>query len=435
MAGSIRHALCLAAGAALLSGNGCERESASAQALNQARHELVALHAGAVSPQDPEIRRTHYEKTIDALEKVSSEGTSQEQEAASLLLGTTHATLAQLTASETLDLEQDVISELGLVRAEFDHLVVSMQHSAKSLTSVDSTNQQRAIEADKQELRAALARANQSVQAVESQLADLRNESQTAKAGSGELRVQEGKLRTQLIQVTGQQRADLTIAAVETQRHADELDLQAAKAESQIAVLEPQLGQLQHEATQIQTQLSNISQTQQQIRAADDIRQESATEALRIAQDSSSRISQTIVELDTTRTTQIANAYDQTLAHFDAALSALRRAGRDSSTQLTIGSIHQSKAEFLQRRAAGLAQYAEVLDLLADPAIGIPNASLIQQYASRVRNNLSQVLDDAQDSLGQAIDTYRGVRVQGELRTKLNRLVEQLEAQREPESS
>ncbi|MFG0258211.1 MAG: hypothetical protein ACF8GE_09950 [Phycisphaerales bacterium JB043] len=417
----------------------CGDESATSQAIRSARHQLTALHAGAVSPQDRQMRRGKYEDTIRSLRAVSGQGTDSEQASAAMLLGTAQASLAQLLASRTIDMEHDAVSRLGLIRARFDHLVVSMQSGAQSMTSVDSTSEQRSIERDRQTLQSELEIVSASVDAFNTQITQWRQEMDEAVESAATFRQQEGQLRTQMLQVTGQQRAELTIAAVDAQRSADAFDLKAANASSQIALLEPQKQQLEQDVVRIQTQLDNLAQTRQQMQASDTIRQQAAGEAMRIAQDAAQQIAQDLVALDTYRTTDIANAYDETFSNLDGALAALRNASRDNelrtTASLTIGGVLQSKSELLSRRLASMRQYAQTLEAIVDPEFAVPNASQFSAYVSRVHTNIAQMEQDLQDAVQEAIDTYERVRVSGEAQARLQSLVAQLRESLPPTDS
>ncbi|MHC4976589.1 MAG: hypothetical protein ACYTF7_08280 [Planctomycetota bacterium] len=409
---------------------GCGEESATAQAINDARRELLALHANTVALQDASERESRYENAIRSLQAVSSQGTDSEQASASLLLGSAQSALAQLQATRTFEMEQDAVSALGIIQAKFDHLVVSMQSNAQSMTSFDSTNEQRAIDGDRRELENELGTLSGNVTDLESMIAQWQEELESARSSAAEFRQQEGQFRTQMLQVTGQQRADLTIAAVEAQRSADAFDLKAATASSQISLLEPQLTQLEQEVVRVQTQMSNLTQTRQQMQASDSIRQQAADDAMQVARTASQEISQSLVELDTLLTTDIADAYNQAMSTFDSAHGVLRRASGDAelrtSSSLAMGSVLQSKSEMLSHRISTLRYYATLLGSVADPVYSVPNGSRFADYLGRVNSELAQLEGDLRSTIEEAITTYERVRVSGEAQERLQSLVEQL---------
>jgi hypothetical protein len=397
----------LAAGlAASLFIAGCDRDTGTARAIEDARLELLVMSSGDTLAA-PQARTDLYQKVLTQLRPVSGKGTSSQKAATALLMSQAQAGLAQGPAGAVGDLEAAALHQASAVRSMLSQWLV-LNASADASASYDPGPELSGLQEQTRQRQQRIGQAEAAKAEVEQRVADLRQQASAKHEQARSLHQEAGRLRQQVANQTAVEGEATLIRAREIARRADGLEVEAADLEARAEQLEPQVVEAEMRTAGLRDQLERLAAAVQEVQGRANVARDEAATARAQAAEVARDLHAAVVALRGLREGELAETYDEAIRGHQAAASSAREAMTENRTaaQLAVGSAHQVIGDLEWGRSHGLAFHHEMLIALVEAQPALPNASEYRRMAEAAKTARQAALDAATESYIAAHSAY-----------------------------
>jgi len=436
-------AVAIALGGAL---NGCGQESDETAAIRQARADLDYLAAKGTLVAEGAPTRITYDKIVSNLTKAAGSSSPGEASAAKVIRARASARLADQLSSKAALIEQRVLDQVVGLRATLDQ----WQNLSAAATALNAFDPKASLaELDKQAAAkdSEIAQAQSALSALEAGVATLEKDTAEALEKSRAERARETEFRTQSVDKSQTERADLITKANEARRAADTFDRTASEIGAEIAKQTPavteaklNLAALRSARALIDTSKADIDRmvkinAAQSKRTVDGERDKDgnivALGTRQLAEDITRRMAdlqklrESGLETDES-TSSLADLYERAEQLYASAASEAAKAksggGKSSSADLDIASYEHSLADVLVSKTRGLQEYALMLASLAAAKPPLPTD--FSADATEAKTAFDAALIAAQDAYTKSKTSYERAGSQERVENVKNRIEE-----------
>ncbi len=403
---------------------GCGQESDETAAVRQARRDLEYLAAN--SGVAPEGKGLTYEKIIQNLGKAASSSNQGEADAARIIRAQANARSADLSAAAAARRERDSLSQVIRVRATLDRWR-HLSDAAAALKSYDpaSTLDDLAKQATAKD--AEVAGATRELSLAEGALAELQAKAAQAQQQAQAERTREAEFRTQAIDKSQTERADLITKANQASRAGDAFEKTASDLLAQAASQKPAVEQVRLLLDSLRSQRTLIDASRTEIERLVRVNTEQSRKTIdgeKGSGDTSDRVG--VKQLQETLLSEVASLdavrskapegsdqsldqlYETAQRHFTTAAGDIRgvkgTGGKATTTSLTIAGCKHAEGDLLMAKATGLEVYASILESLAQATPSLPGD--FAQQAKDAKAAFDAALTAARDAYSAARSDY-----------------------------
>lgn len=413
-------ALCAAAGLAL---GGCERDSASKKALENASIQLASLDSGLGNAPDPSLRERVLNEVTSSLKDASSSSVVAYASSANILIAKAQTGLAESPASQAAALEADSLNRIRIIRADLAQWLEAGA-MAEAAENYDPTQEIDSLESQVGQIQNAVAGLTRSRADVAGRREGLISESSGLASKAKSLRDEIGQLRLRMTSVSATEGAAITEQIREKSRAADALELQASEIGARADLLIPQIAEIDLNIAGLNNQIESLraAQTAARQRAAD--AKTEATEARALAAAAAERIDAGANALIEARDGELARAYESAQRSLTSAAGAARKAASDNRTgsKLAEGVALQQSGDLSWQMAQGLGEHHALLAALAAASPSLPRSGAYDGAAVTAAEAKAEALAKAAETYEQAKNALTSSGAKGEASERLERV-------------
>lgn len=386
---------------------GCDRDTATSRAVDDARMQLLAMSSGeTLTP--PGHRAAVYQNVLTQLRPVASQGTSSQNAAASLLIAQVQAGLAEAPMGAAAELEAQTLHGMNEVRSMLSQWLV-LNAAATAAASYDPAPELNSIQ---QQIRAGQQRISEADAAkaeVEARTADLRQQAQKKLQDARSLRQESARLRQQVANQTATEGEQTLMKAREIVRRADAMEVEAAELDARAEQIEPQIVEATTRAEGVRTQLEALEAATREVQQRGREAVSEAQEARKSAADVASELHAALQELEKLRSGELAQQYEAAINGYQESAASARKALSENrvAANLAIGTAQQAIGALQWGRSHGMAFYDETLSALAEAKPALPQAQQYRQMTQRTATARQEALDAATEAFSAAFDAYK----------------------------
>ena len=364
----------------LLALAGCDQQSASSKALEDAADAMQTLTAESVVV-DTEVDRRVYRQVLRLLAIADREGTSEEKAVAALLTARCNAGLAKDPSGLAEKLEARASTITANIATLHESWLRSDAEASAGYDPRDDIAQIREQIAEKDQEIADLSQRKAEVDRHISELRELANSklgsAATERAAAGDLELRASRLgATEGLPLTEESHA--------RSRQADTLERDALSLDAQADQIAPVSAEYALDVSRLEAQRGLLESEGQAAQARADRGSAESADARAAADATASNLDEAIDSLAALRSGELSTAYGEAIRLYESAAQTARRgsgAGRLQAGAIQ-GRVLQELAALRRSRAARLAGNAQLLRSLD----ALPNAShyaaLADDYAS-----------------------------------------------------
>lgn len=371
--------------------NGCGRESDEAAALRQARQDLeyLASYHGTA----PDGKSISYDKIVSNLSKVSSSSVQGEADAAHLLRAEASARSGNLIAGRITSVERDALRSIVTIQNTLNHWRL-LGDSATSLTSYDPKSLIDDLNKQATERDAEIATISAELKTAEAALAQLEAQAKEAQEKAQSERTREANFRTQAIDKSQTQRAELIEQANAASRTGDGFEKTASELLAEAGKQRPGVEETRRrlDSARSQRALIDLSKTEierlarvsadQSKKTVDGDKIAGGADRVGVKQLQEQLLAQ-VAALEQLRdkgagegSEPLDEMYDKAQQQFSTASSEAGKVkgsgGKSGATTLAIAGYKQGLADLLMAKARGLEAYAGIMQTLATTQPALP---------------------------------------------------------------
>ncbi|MBC7773686.1 MAG: hypothetical protein H7210_14430 [Pyrinomonadaceae bacterium] len=423
---------------------GCQKESDEAQAIRQAKLDFEYLAANHVGVADGSVSKRTYEKIVSSLSKAAGSSNPGEAAAAKLLRARANARQAELLAMQASRTEGRVLDTILVVRGSLNQWK-DLNASAAALTAYDPSKAFSDLDQQIAEKEKEIAAAQADLTKLEGEVSTLQASVSAAQASVLGERSKEAALRTQAIDTSQTQRADLVTRANQAKRAGDGFDKQSSDLQAQISKMNPTVEEAKNRLAAARSDRAlldvakgevtklvriNAEQSKKTIEGEKDAQGNTTRYGARQMSENLTRQVATLRSLrekmnvegdegsESSGSRSLMATYDEALKLYE---SAAIEAGKAKSTsgvkggpaELDVATYEHGQADVLIAKARGLQAYSSLMSALAGAQPSLPDASFAAE-AAEAKKAFDEALLAAQDAYSKARSTYEtaGAKVQ-----------------------
>lgn len=424
---SPRRAGIAAAALILACAAGCDRDSAETRLVHAAATGLQASTGGGAAPAPPKAQADVFQKVVSGVQSVA-QGQSDEKAAASLLMSQAQGGLGDQPMARTMELERDAGS---LIRQGYAKLSAWSLHraNAASAAAYDPSAQLAELAAGKTKAAADAERLTGTRSQVDREVADLNAKAKAKGTAADAEMAKYTDLAARAQKGSATDGLRLMEQARDIKRRADALRKEAGDFEAQAAKVAPRLGELDVEIARLKAHQTDITAAEARLADRKSAAAKEAAEADSAATVAANDLDKLVADITDLRSKGLAEAYTKAETQYTTAA----RSGQDASKGLggagsvSAGIAHQMVGDVQFAKARGSAAYAQLLDAVARSAT-LPHASDYAAKAKAVHEEQQTAAKAASEAYGRAKSSFSSARGSPEVRERIEKLGEKLEA-------
>lgn len=412
--------LVMAAGLALAAG--CDRDE-GARSVRQAATGMHTITGGATTVVPSKDREKAYTDVINDA-KAGIDAGPEASEAALLL--TAQAQLGQ--ADEPLGryaaAEREYLNRVTVARS---HLAAYIEHSSQSSAARQYDPASDLAEIDKgiAAHTASIAEQQKTKADIDAIVTDLRARAKVELDAAAALDTEVAQLREQAARATAVQGETLIKQAAEKRRAADARRMAGLQLQAQLDVTQPQSAEAGLLVDKFTNQKEDLESTRKEIQDRDAASKQLAASAGAAAARSAEKLAAEITDIVKLRSGAIAENSEQARTRLNTAKGNAQKAGR--SAKALLGDINQSLAELAWQRAFGHAAFAQLMETLAGAQPPLADRARYEADAKAAREDEKKALDEAKEAFDAAKSAYTSTSAKGDAKDRLDRLGDLLE--------
>lgn len=409
---------------------GCDWQDSAAADLATVERELAAIHPGGAAAAPPQRRVQVYTQSVSRLQTVSRSGSPAQQSAAQLLIARVEGGLAQIAASSASQLERRLLDDATRLRAHFDHAQGSTSF-AKALSLLDTAPQLAQLDQTLAELDGRVADAQTSRADLQQEIDGLDVQASAHMKEANRFRIEAGSLRTQALDASAAQSAQLAKQAYSLQREGGVHEVASADLSAQIDFIQPLIAEQDLILKSLQEERSHFVDARRRIEQRGTNSQQSELSARADARVAGEEAREILDSIEATRSGDLAATWAEAVNHAAKARDAVAKARNmeRSAWAISKGDAHQRLGEIHLSMAHSMEQYLDLIQSLQDSDPSSPLAEQFAEIQSRVQADLLQTQQQIRDAFGQAVSAYQGASVSDQIvRDRLDRIKQTLVA-------
>jgi len=408
----------------------CDDQDSASADLAAVERELAAIHPGGSASAPPQRRAEIYTKSVPRLQTVARSGTPAQQSAAQLLISRVESGLAQIAATNASEMERRLLDDATRLRASFD-LAQASSSFAEALSMIDTAPE--------------LAQLDQTLAELDARVADTQTARATLQKENGRLealaashlkeadvfRIKAGELRTQALDASAAEAAELSKKAYALQREGGGHEVESAEYLAQTEKVKPLIAEQDLILKSLQEERSHLVDTRSRIEQRGADAQQSELSARADARTATKQAGEILDNIETIRSGDLAAAWASAVQHASNASAAIAKARslERSAAAISKGDAQQRLGEIHLAMAHSMERYLDLIQALQDAD---PSSTLASQFASiqsRVQAELGQTQGQVRDAFGQAVSAYQSASVSDQnVRDRLGRISQTLAA-------
>lgn len=403
---------------------GCDQEDSVAVTLASVERDLATIHPGGSAVAGESTREAVYSRAISQLRAASRDGTDAQKDAANMMLAQAQGGMARLAASRAAELEKQFLNDATRMRALLDLYVAQSAHG-EALGNVNLAN-------ERDELDRAIAAVDARLNEAQRRREQLRGEAERFKSLADQhtrqveaMRADAGRLRSQALDASATQAAELIEQAHQIQREAAASEVEAARQMAEMEKVTPRVEEQDRLIASLNEERSRLAAARRRVDVrGQDARQQSQTaraEALEAAE----AVALALDEMEAMRNGPLAERWNEATTQAEGAVSAMRQArGVDRATSsMLVGEAQLRLAEMRLGMARGLERYALMLDGLASVEPALPFADRVAQIREGVIVERDEARQAAREAVEEAAATFEGAAVRDQaIRDRLDQM-------------